>query len=111
MIGLEHFLTDTRLLYVETMKQHSNGIKILTRSNNYCQTALIICKIHVSFIQVLLVTTQDVEIEGVKIYGAPWHNERHFLYRANSFGTDSDSIKKKWQQIPNDVVRMHHELW
>jgi len=44
-----------------------------------------------------------IEIEGIKIYGSPWHIKRGLLKRANAFGLDASQIYKKWDKIPTDT--------
>jgi len=45
-----------------------------------------------------------VILEGIKIYGTPWHIQREsLLKRANAFGLDKLSIHSKWNDIPLDT--------
>jgi len=44
-----------------------------------------------------------ITIEGLKIWGTPWHVKRTILHRASAFGVSDDAIKHKWALIPNDV--------
>jgi len=51
-----------------------------------------------------------VEIEGIKIYGSPWHEHRNSMLKwANNFGITSDDLKQKWKLIPEDTdILMTH---
>jgi len=45
-----------------------------------------------------------IVIEGIKIYGSPWHIKRgSLLKRACAFGLDTSQIYKKWDKIPPDT--------
>ena len=47
---------------------------------------------------------QLIDIEGVRLYGAPWRPKRGIFYRAEAFGYDSKRIRKdKWSKIPEDI--------
>ncbi|CAF1088106.1 unnamed protein product [Rotaria sordida] len=47
---------------------------------------------------------QLIDIEGVRIYGSPWHSKRWFVYRSNAFGYKSKRIRAhKWRQISEDI--------
>jgi len=46
----------------------------------------------------------SVMIEGIKIYGTPWHISRDsLLKRANAFGLAKSDIYLKWDGIPQDT--------
>eukprot|EP01116_Phalansterium_solitarium_P024057 TRINITY_DN8694_c0_g1_i2.p1 TRINITY_DN8694_c0_g1~~TRINITY_DN8694_c0_g1_i2.p1 ORF type:complete len:273 (+),score=44.75 TRINITY_DN8694_c0_g1_i2:296-1114(+) len=45
----------------------------------------------------------SVTVDGIKIYGSPWHEKRSFLYQAKAFGLDQAAISTKWDMIPDDV--------
>lgn len=51
-----------------------------------------------------------VEIEGVKIYGSPWHEHRNSMLKwANNFGIQSKELQHKWKLIPDDTdILMTH---
>lgn len=44
-----------------------------------------------------------VTINGLKIYGLPWHRRRGCLYRASAFGLHWKELSQKCSQIPPDV--------
>ncbi|CAF2713280.1 unnamed protein product [Rotaria sp. Silwood2] len=47
---------------------------------------------------------QLIDIEGVRIYGSPWHPKRGFVYRSNAFGYKSKRIRAhKWTRIPENI--------
>jgi len=44
-----------------------------------------------------------VTIQGLKIWGTPWHEKRTMFHRASAFGVSEQIIKEKWAQIPTDI--------
>jgi len=44
-----------------------------------------------------------IDIQGVHIYGTPWHPKRGCCYQANAFAFPHERIQTKWDQIPSDV--------
>jgi len=43
------------------------------------------------------------EIDGVKIWGTPWHRKRGCFYNASAFGVNEQFLEKQFNLMPSDV--------